>query len=48
MTCELTEVALGNRLVLMYDLIDLDSRDKVDMPVSLESKMDRLESAFLF
>ena len=48
MTCELTEVALGHRLVLMYDLIDLDSRDKADIPVSLESKMDQLESAFLF
>lgn len=48
MTCELTEVALGHRLVLMYDLIDLNSRNKVDIPVSIESKMDQLESALLF
>ncbi|OAF58947.1 hypothetical protein VC83_06074 [Pseudogymnoascus destructans] len=48
MTCELTEVALGHRLVLMYEQIDLDSRDKVNIPVSLENKMDLLESVFLF
>ncbi|KFY40855.1 hypothetical protein V495_05219 [Pseudogymnoascus sp. VKM F-4514 (FW-929)] len=48
LTCELTEVALGHRLVLLYDLIDLNSRDKVDIPVSLEHRTDRLEAALLF
>ncbi|KFX96862.1 hypothetical protein V490_03093 [Pseudogymnoascus sp. VKM F-3557] len=48
LTCELTEVTLGYRLVLMYDLIDLKSRDKVDIPVSLEIKLGRLESALQF
>jgi hypothetical protein len=32
----------------MYDLIDLNSRDKVDVPVSLEHRTDRLEAALLF
>lgn len=48
LTCELTEVTLGHRLVLMYDLIDLNSRDKVDIPVSPEIKLGRLESALQF
>ena len=32
----------------MYDLIDLDSREKAGIPVPLESRMENLESAFLF
>ncbi|OBT63118.1 hypothetical protein VE03_07464 [Pseudogymnoascus sp. 23342-1-I1] len=48
MTFELTEVTSGHRLVLTYDLIDLRARDKVDIPVPLESKMEKLESAFQF
>ncbi|KFY11473.1 hypothetical protein V492_04441 [Pseudogymnoascus sp. VKM F-4246] len=48
MLCELTEVTSGHRLVLQYDLIDLDSRDKVVVPISLESKKDDVESALMF
>lgn len=48
MMCELTEETLGHRFILLYDLIDLNSRNKVHIPVSLESRMYKLESAFLF
>lgn len=39
---------MGHRFILLYDLIDLNSRNKVHIPVSLETKIDKLESAFLF
>ncbi|OBT86627.1 hypothetical protein VE02_04455 [Pseudogymnoascus sp. 03VT05] len=45
---ELTEVTLGNRLVLTYNLIDISHENVPDVPTSFWQKMDLLESAFLF
>ncbi|OBT71766.1 hypothetical protein VF21_09404 [Pseudogymnoascus sp. 05NY08] len=48
---ELTEISQGNRLVLMYDLIKIDSdgsENVLDAPTSFWQKMDQLESAFQF
>lgn len=45
------EVCQGNRLVLMYDLIKIDSSNSenvLDAPTSFWQKMDRLGSAFRF
>jgi hypothetical protein len=51
LTSELTEISQGNRLVLMYDLIKIDSdgsENVPDAPISFWQKMDQLESAFQF